>query len=295
MQSAILLLDETSPILAGARFFSNNEPLQVTSIIINLMSSANSVDAILVYDSDGRFLGTASQEGGANSFKLTMPIGNLSLGQRVDHSIYIRARLKAYDRGGQSGEDVQVATIELDGNGEWSNQAYAVGSTDTFTDSQTARGTITKISNAGNTHDVLTNDPNQLLAQFRFDTVTTDSLARVRITNLLLQADATGGATVSNVTLRQEGTDATVACSVSSSLITCSGIPSSFGAISGSEVFRVYGDVSVPPGANTPSLRITLNDPGTVFDAGAVTWTDGESTFTWLPVSAPVARGTQFQ
>jgi len=59
-------------------------------------------------------------------------------------------------------------------------------------------------------------------------------------------------------------------------------------------VIRVYADVALNNGVTNPSLRVTINDPGTISAGGDVTWTDGTNTFDWLPVDAPVARGTMY-
>ena len=123
----------------------------------------------------------------------------------------------------------------------------------------------------------------------------TDSQARVAIQQLRIQAQATNGVTVTNVKLGQEGSDTRINCSISSNVITCGSIPLTFGTITGTENFRIYGDVNVPNTANNPSLTLTINEPGNPTMSGDITWTDGETVFTWLPLSAPGVRGTQFQ
>lgn len=296
VQSNIALLGQTSPILASAKFYSNNEPMNVDSLAITLTSSSPSVDAFLVYDQDGYLLGTASQMGGSsNVYRVTFPTGRLTLPRRMDHSVYIRARLKQNDSGGVSGDPLQIATINITGTGEWSNDAYSSTSSESFPAFAIARAAITSITNAGASNNLLTGGTDQLLATFAVNTTATDSQAHVILQQIRMQIQATGGVTLSNVKLRQEGSDVVVNCTVSSSVVTCGSIPSSFGTITGTENFRVYGDVTVPSNANNPSLSLTINEPGTPTTAGDITWSDGTSTYTWIKGSAPVVRGTQFQ
>ncbi len=293
-KSNILLLDSTSTILAGAKYFSNNEPIDVTSITVTLENPVASIDVLFVYDQDGRVLGTATKRANG-SYMTTLPAGSLQLEKRVDHSIYVRARLMSSDQGGVSGETVQIAMIDLNGNGSWSNNDYIVSSNETFLVSNTARGAITSITNVGGSSNLLTQGTNQILGTFRFATQAKDSLAQIRLTQLRMQINATSGVVLSNVYLRQDSSDTTSPCSISSAVITCSSIPSSLGTISDSEDFRVYGDITVTGDPLNPRLSISINTPGTPASSGDITWTDGESTFTWLPLNTPVVRGVQFQ
>lgn len=296
VQSNIVLLGQTSPILASAKFYSNNEPMNVDSLTITLASSSPSVDAFLVYDQDGYLLGTASQmSGSSNVYRVTFPTGRLTLPRRMDHSVYIRARLKQNDSGGMSGDPLQIATINITGTGEWSNDAYSSTSSESFPAFAIARAAITSITNAGASNTLLTGGTDQLLATFAVNTTATDSQAHVILQQIRMQIQATGGVTLSNVKLRQEGNDTVVNCTIASNVVTCGSIPATFGTITGTENFRVYGDITVPSNANNPSLSLTINEPGTPTTAGDITWSDGTSTFTWIKGSAPVVRGTQFQ
>lgn len=296
VRSQVVLLGQTTPVIASAKFFSNNEPLAVQSLDIALSSPSTSVDSFLVYDYDGRFLGTAAQQGSSSVYRVTFPTGTLRLERRVDHSVYLRARLKARDSGGVSGETLEIATIQITGNGEWSNDTYNSSSSDIFPAFAIARAIITSVTNAGPSTNLITGGSDQLLATFAFNTTATDSQAAVQLQTLRMQIQATGGATLSNVELRQEGSDAMIPCSISGNVVTCSSIPTNFGTITGTEQFRVYGDVTVPSTANNPSLSLSINEPGTSTMAGDITWSDGTTTFTWIGnASAPVVRGTQFQ
>lgn len=281
-------------MLAGVKFFSTNEPVQVTAITVHLLAAMPSVDAFLVYDSGDRLLGTATQQNSL-TYRTPIPIGRLSLPRRQDVSLYVRARLRSHENGGLSNELIQVGSVEVSGNGEWSNEQYNNVSSDTFPISRTARGSITSVTNVGSVEAPLTNGSAQILAQFKFLSARTDSEAHVRALQIKFQIEQTGGVTLSNLSLKTDGTDTSSPCTVSSTIITCGAIPTDIGQIDDSKTIRLYGDVSVPSNAQNPLLRLTINDPGTVSGAGAITWTDTEGSFTWVDLPQPVARGTLFQ
>jgi|CXWL01.1.fsa_nt_gi hypothetical protein len=294
-RSTIVLLGQTSPIIAGAKFFSNNEPMTVNTLSITLVSPVSSIDVFLVYDADGRFLGTATQQNSANVYQVSFPVGRLALPRRVDHSVYVRARMKDVQNGGVSGEFVQVSAVQITGTGDWSNANYTTSFSDTFSESQTARATIASVTNVGSPGNMLVGGSNQLLATFAFHTQNSDSQGRVVLQQLRIAAQVTSDVTLSNVKLRQEGSDTTVDCSIASNIITCGSIPSNFGTVTNTEHFRIYGDVVMSGDNNNPILLLVINEPGTPSASGDITWTDGDTIFTWLPLSAPVVRGTQFQ
>lgn len=294
VQSNILVLGETSSILAGVKFFSDDEAINVDQIVITLNGSAQSLSLIRVYDSSSRLLGNAVRDSSSSSvFTLHLADGALQLPRRVDMSVYIRGVLKEYEAGGVSGEVIEVNNVTLSGTGDWSNDAYSTTSTDTFPASETARATITSFVNTGMANSALTAGSSQLLAQFRVSATEGDSQAQVRITDLDLRIEGSG-VSLSNVHLRTEGGDDTTACTNSSTVITCASIPSGIGIVDLQKTIRVYGDITVNSNVTNPSLRVTVSDPGTITTAGDVTWTDGTNTFEWLPVDTPVARGTLF-
>jgi len=295
VRSSVLLLGGDSAILAGVKFFSNNEPVMVDEITVTLVSGSNSVSSLLIYTAEGELLGTATSVSGSNSiFRARIPAGRFELPRRENRTIYVRARLKDADNGGVSGENIQVASVQLDGQGVWSNEEYSTTSSDSFLISETAIGGITKIENVGPADGVITSANGQLLGQFKFTGGSSDDAHEVRVTGLTFTIEQTGGVTLSNAFVRTDAGGEQSNCTVSSSTVTCSSIPASIGEVDGTKTIRVYGDVSVPSNATNPSLRLVLSEPGTTSTAGAVTWTDGETTFTWVSFNQPVVQGTKF-
>jgi hypothetical protein len=291
-KSQVVLLGETSPIIGGVRFFSNNEPIIVSSVMVNLTAEAPSISSFLVYDGDRRLLGTASRNT-ATQYRLNLTSDTFVLPRREDVHLYVRAQLKEDEDGGASGQEFQISTIQVTGDGEWSNEDYTETSTGTYPAFETARAILTNITHAGDFDSTLFAGSDVLLGEFRFESKKGDTQADPRITALRFQVEGAGGATVSDPYLRVQDSDVSHSCSVASSVVTCANIPTSIGSIEdGSTIIRLYADVAVTD--SNATLRLSLNAPGSISSAGDITWTDGENTFTWVPFSQPVARGTQF-
>lgn len=292
VSSNLLLTGEVSPLVAGVKFFSDLEPINVTSISINLMDDSESVANFLVYDQDRYLLGTATRSA-PGEYRLNLASTALTLPRRENISLYIRARLDEDTDGATSGEEIQVDEVVVRGTGEWSNDDYAETSTESFPAFRVSRAILTSIKNVGDTDAPLIAGSSQILGEFQFNSQKGDSQANPRITSLRFNIESDGGATLSNVKLRVSGSDTTSDCIVSSNTVTCNNIPEAIGTVDdGSTTIQVWGDVAVSN--SNSSLRLTLNNPGTISTSGDVTWTDGETTFTWVPFAQPVARGTFF-
>lgn len=295
VRSSILVLGETSPILAAVRFFSNGEPVAVTEVSVRLTGNVDSVSSVLIYNADGELLGTATGGGSAQTFTANIPAQRFYLPYREDRAMYVRARTKTDDQGGRSGEDIEVSSISLEGTGVWSNDDYSTTSSDDFPANETAFGVLTSVTNTGVVNSVLIGGTERLLGQFRFVARAPESTKDVRLLTLVFDIEQAGGITLSNVNVRTEGSSEESDCTVSSGVVTCSSIPTTIGTVDTERVIRVYGDVTVPGTSGNKSLRLVLNNPGTPSNAGDVTWTDGETTFNWLPFEQPVVRGTLFE
>ena len=128
VRSQFILLGETSPMIGAAKFFIEEEPLDVTAISVNLVSDVATVQSLLVYDDDRRYLGRATLNTATSStnrnYRLEIPIGMFTLGKREDRSVYFRAQLASKDAGGIGQQSVQISNVTVQGNGGWSNRAY---------------------------------------------------------------------------------------------------------------------------------------------------------------------------
>lgn len=295
IRSHILVLGAVSPTLAAVKIFSNLEPVDINGVTITFTSPVPSVGSLVIYDGSGAQIGTAHAVGSSfTGFHGSIAFGKLLLPYRQDRRLSVKARLKSKDTGGISGEDVQVQTITVEGSGRWTSEDYTKTSSETFEPSETALAAITEIVNSGPAEDALVSGPEQALADFTVSAVTPEPLHPVRITDLAFTIEQTGGVTLSNVVVRNESNSTSTSCSVSSSTLTCPDIDTGIGTVDDTRRFRVFGDVSISDNTR-PFLRLTLNNPGTPTTAGAVTWTDGVTTFLWVDLGHPIVRGTMWR
>jgi hypothetical protein len=293
IRSQFLLLGTTSPVLGSISLFSNNEPLDVSKITVTLSSSAPSVDSLLLYDQDKRYLGRATLSQG--QYVANIGVGVLMLPRRESVTVYARARVSDREHGGASGEQVQLASFLITSTGEWSADNYSQTFSDTFPSFRTSRSRIISIQNADGDTGTLAQGAQEQIASFTFTSELSSGDSDALLTNLVFQNEA-HGVILSNAKLMRADSDEQLTCTTSTAVITCNNIPVSIGSMkSGSLTLRVYADVALDPSATSPSLRLTLNAPGTPVTDGDLTWSDGTSSFTWVPFDAPIARGTSFK
>jgi hypothetical protein len=298
IRSHILLLGQLSPAIAAANFFSALEPVDVRDLDITLASGVTSIQSLLVYDEMGTQIATASRVNGSDTqFHADIPFGSMLLPYKEERHIYLRARLKSDSDGGQSGEDLRVTEIEVSGEGRWSSEEYRNSTTETFPTFETALARITAVENAGPADGgAVISGPGRTLGEFRFTADTPESLNPARVTSLTFTAEMSNGLTLSNVALRNTDNSASTPCSVSSTTITCSGIDQSIGIIDTTRTMRLVGDVALDPSSTADRmLRIVIDQPGSPSSPGAITWTDGDTTFTWVDFIQPVVRGAMYE
>lgn len=294
---SVLVLGKVTPVLGASKLFSNSEGILVDAFLIDLEAANSSIAVFNVYDHDGKFLGRATLDtsvSGNIRYRLNVSSGVARVPRREDYTFYVRAILKAQDAGGNSGEEIEIDRMGIIGIGEWSTRSYEqYTSSETFARSTTARSAITSVSNAGEFSTVLVPGPTQEIGAFRFAGVTGHPSADLTVTKIVFQVEQTG-VTLSNAYMRVDGGNTTHACTISGSQITCQNLPESFGALEdGPRTLRVYADIAV--GSGLISLRLSINDPGTIDTAGSITWTDGTTVFTWIGTDErPVARGTYY-
>lgn len=295
VRSNVLVLGQTSTMIAGVKFFSNAEPVMVDEIEVNFSGDPGSISQLLIYDTNGEQLGVASGVGGGTStFRASIPEGRMELPRREDKTIYVRARLKDPDNGGDSGDVFEVNSVTLEGTGIWSNDEYTTTSSDDFPAFATANGKITGVTNIGLSNSVLVNGSDQEIGNFRFNATSPDPDHDVRLTQLTFDVQSAGNVTLSDLRLRHADSGAESTCSLSSAVITCGSIPESVGIVDDVRELRLYADVSVS-GSNNQTLRIVLNDPGSPDHAGDLQFSDGETTFNWIGGNEPIVRGTLFE
>lgn len=297
IRSQFLLLGETGPVIGAVKIFIEAEPLDVTSISVNLTAESHSVQHLLIYDDQSRLLGKALYDpSGSSNKKYTLFLipGSLMIEKRTDLAIYVRPVLASKDSSGVSNEPVSISNIVVKGNGVWSSQQYTKASTETFQTFVTARSMITKIENVLPASAPLVTGAGMRIGSFTFTGRKSDASAHIDITSLRFQVGITGDLVLTNVKLRSEGMNDPFSCTSSTIEILCSGIPDLLGSLTDQpRTLTLYGDISTTDAPHA-SLQISLNQTGTPLNAGSVTWSDGSNSFSWLGFDAPAVVGTRY-
>ncbi len=298
IRSQFLLLGETGPIVAAANIFIDAEPLDVTTIGINVNVESSTIQGFLVYDENRRYLGKATLDPTVSTnrrYNLRLSPGTLMVDKRSSVSVYIRPALLMKDLGGLSNQILQVGNIVIEGNGMWSSEKYTKATSQTFETFVTARSTITSITNSLGATEPLVIGTNQRIGSFRFEGRKTDPLAKIDVTSLLFNVGTTGGVTLSNVRLMADGMSDRFSCTPATGTVSCTGIPRTFGSLTdGPRTFTLYGDIAATDSVSA-SLQLSLNTPGSVTEVGSVTWSDGTTTFSWVGLVGPLAAGTAYR
>jgi hypothetical protein len=297
IRSQFIQLGSSNVIVGAVNLFVNSEALNVTRLTVTLAQSTPTVDSLLLYDENKRYLGRATLDvtvAGQRQYSLTLKSGVLQIPRRENFTIYARVAVKEFNQGGESNELVQLTSFGIEGTGDWSGDPYSQTYNDTFPVFITTRARITKIENAGDTTGFFTTGTNRPLAVFRFTGEgDAQGLSNLRVNTLAFQVSAPSGVTVSDVYIKRRGGDDQSSCSVSANIISCTSLPTTIGSVSGTPVLELYGTVA--GSVSNPYLQISFNGFGNYQSAGGVTWTDGEATFTWLPLDSSSLYGTRWE
>lgn len=299
VRSHILLLGQLSPAVAGASFFSEQEPVRVRGARMTLRNEVKSIDRLELIDQDGRLIGLLSKDGNDATNKTWRGTYALEGAYEIPKSqsriLGVRARLKPRDGGGESEELLWVDTVSLTLQGVWSESSIdAALQTGVSPKHQTAQARLLSARNAADATGALPLGSDQVLAAFAFSGAAL-SPASLDLEELQFSVTKADQVTVSNWQLGAADTATRVTCSANGSTVTCAAIPAELGRLqNGQRTLRLHGTVSATGGGGR-FLQVSLVAPGTVGEIGAVRWTDGTGHFTWVDLPSPLASGTRWE
>jgi len=298
-RSRFLILGETGPVIGSIKMNPQSEPVEVRSIKITLNTAASSVSAIEVFDEFGFILGNASLD------RVAGPGGNVyTIGFSADQAYFIarhddvvvafRPRLKGGQSGGSGGQTVQISRVDVTAIGQWSsNDNLVETSGPDFQSHETALVGIETIERVGDALGTFSTGIGKIIGSFRFTaTAIKHPDADPAITAITFSVSHPSEVSVTNPVLRDPSAGTETDCSVVSSTIVCTSISADVGAFQEPRTLSLYADVAVNGSNANPFLQIEINQAGGVSSAGTMTWTDGETSFDWVPFASPVVQGT---
>lgn len=296
VRSNFLILGDVTPVLGAVDFFAQSEPVDVRQLNIRFASNPSSIQQIRVYaEDDGRLLGTSLREP-SGDYEILVADGALSLPHRADFGVYVRALMKPADGGASGGQIVQIEHIEAEGDGVWSDGEYTVTTTETFLPFETAPAAITVFRSTGSvTSSVFIPGGDITLGNFDVRARSNDNDYTVEISSLTFRLAKSSDVTLSDVKLTIPGSGASSACTVSTGFITCDSIPLSVGTVDDEQLLRLTADVALAQGDSDPYLQVTFQSGGSPTNPGDIVWTDGRTTYDWLAIDEPIARGIRYE
>lgn len=296
VRSNFLILGDVTPVLGAVDFFAQSEPVDVRQLNIRFASNPSSIQQIRVYaEQDGRLLGTSLREP-SGDYEIPVADGALRLPHRAEFGVYVRALMKPADGGASGGQIVQIEHIEAEGDGVWSDGEYTVSTTETFLPFETAPAAITVFQSTGAvTSSVFIPGGDVTLGNFEVKARSNDNDYTVEISSLTFRVAKSSEVSLSDVKLTVPGSGASSACTVSTGFITCDSIPLSVGTVDDAQLLRLTADVTLADGADDPYLQVTFQSGGSPTNPGDIVWTDGRTTYDWLAIDEPVARGIRYQ
>jgi hypothetical protein len=296
VRSNFLILGEVTPVLGSADFFAQTEPVDVRQLNIRFSGNPASIQQVRVYaEDDGRLLGTSLREP-SGDYEILLADGALRLPHRAEMGVYVRALMKPADGGASGGQIVQIEHIEAEGDGVWSDGEYTVATTETFLPFETAPAAITVFQSTGSvTSSVFIPGGDVTLGNFEVKARSNDNDYSVEISSLTFRVAKSSEVTLSDVKLSVPGSGASSACTVSTGFITCDSIPLSVGTVDDEQLLRLTADVTLADGADDPYLQVTFQSGGSPTNPGDIVWTDGRTTYDWIGIDEPIARGIRYQ
>jgi len=297
--SHILVLGEKAPVVATVKVTPQDEPVYIRRVTITLSAEVPSVTSFEVMDEFGFVLGIASLDivasAGRDIFTLDIPQAkSYFLGEQETVIFAVRPILKEEDAGGASGEDLEVSSITFLATGEWTSKDNLVSTSGTdFQAHETANGILMTIARNGGEKGTFTPGAQKKIGSFSF-TARKNRDGQPALTALTFSLSTPTEVTVSNVLLRGNDSETTHSCLIASNVITCSSIPTLIGSLSSPRTLTLFADIAVTSHPN-PFLQVTLNTPGRPGTAGDITWTDGDTSFTWVPFNYPIVEGTVWE
>ncbi len=299
VRSHFLLLGRTTPMLIDGLFTSENEDALVRSAEVELFENMESIDTLLLVDGNGNQIMELNRRGTSDELEKQWE-GSISeasayrMTKGTATRLGLKAKLKSKDNGGGSDE-----MFELE---NWSIRVQGVDS-GTYTQPilidehrvlhQTALGRITSVRNTAGPANSQVQGTNRLLGTFRFTAETvTGATLHIKEMNFLLETMA-----VSLARPRIGGAAAVEQqdCAIEQTTvvrITCPVIPESKSMfVNGSAEISVYADLTLQSGSTSGTIQIKPDGRGSIGTFGAIRWSDGGGTFTWIEADVPLETG----
>lgn len=284
VKSRLLLVGQRTQPVADGNFGSDTE-VTVQGAEVRFDRELQSLQGVTIVDALGQPLFTlqrqADEPGKRKIWRGTDDGEMLTIAANQKAKLGVVLDLKSPVDGGVSEEFVLVqafyVTLTSTKNGD---SAMVQSDKAVQPPSQTAYSRLTSVQNTM-PDGALAAGKKREIGRFSFASdVLTD--AKLLITSLQFHLAATN-VDLANIGLKLADMQET-SCSRSSSnptLLTCSLPEGRQDVVGAMREISVFADVTIPVGS-TPSLQVSLQQPGSLTDLGDIEWTDGVGRFRWV-------------
>jgi hypothetical protein len=300
--SNFLVLGERNPLVGTIKVNPRDEPVEVREVKVTLSAAVSSIAAFEISDDLGFVLGTATLDiaasAGRDVYTLDLsPASAYFIGKNDQIVLTARARTNKYNQGGESGQTVEIASMTVTATGRWTSRHNLVTTTGPdFQSHQTSLATITGIKRNGDALSVFSTGTEKKIGAFDFASRSiSDAASNPALQSLTFSISNPSAVVLSNAIIRGNDADLSHSCTIVAGTISCTSIPASIGNLQSPRTISMYADVTISGDNANPFLMIELNRPGRPDAAGDITWTDGITSFSWVPFDQPVAQGTSWQ
>ena len=300
IESQILILDKRYPI-ADAMLYVRNKDAHIRILKVFLEREARSIKKLFISDKQGNQIAELKldvTDWENETWKVELPGGTGSFVISADEGtpIVIEAEIRGWnDRGfSQDWIELKKMYIIVEKAGAPNETYQVVPSQAHYPVHQTATSKVINVQNSLIGTGRLLSGINQQMAVFTFKGEDSGGLSRLQIENLKFTLDKSEDVSVSNVSIKSDGTQKHT-CSQSSDepiIIECLAIPYEIGGIDGvNRTIELYADVDTSGSMAGDSLQVLLLNPGSLSDRGDVIFSDGTASFLWIESEAPISSG----
>lgn len=295
------LLLGSREIIASGFFQPRSESVHVRNVLVKFREESKNIRSVFLVDEEGtritelspdtydKYDRTWKAEGDAVSNYMIPVIGKFLGIEAVLQDVSI----------GVPEELIQVKWMSMNVSPVGLDESYQLIASDTaYPPHQTANARITAVHNNRPPIIDIGEDDSVLLSEFEITGEHLDG-KQLQLNHLTFTIAQKTGVLISEFSLGALHSTTTAACSTEGALIiNCLNIPEAVGMIeNGSVTVQLWGKLEIDDSVANPVLQIDLQDPGRISTSiepgamGHVRWNDGQGSYNWVELPAPVAEG----
>lgn len=300
-QSKFLLLGSRE-IIASGSFQPKSESVSIRNVLVKLREDSKNIRSLFLIDEEGTRIAELSPdtydqydrtwkaEADAVSHYI-IPLEGKTLG------------IEGVFQGVSTGipeELIQVKWMSIHVSPVGQNDSYQIiASNSAYPAHQTANARITAVRNNRPPIIDIGEGDSVLLSEFEITGEHLDG-KQLQLNHLTFTIAQKTGVLISKFSLGALHSTTTAACSTEGAqIINCLNIPAAVGMIENESVtVQLWGKLEIDDAVANPMLQINLQDPGRISTSieqgvmGHVRWNDGQGSYNWIELPAPVAEGS---